>query len=145
MRKILCLVVLASVASASTAIADSAAVVIKSFGLIGTWASYCTANADRTKPGLRIVFGDPPDGAPTFTTVSAADAVTTTVRSMVLEAAGIGPGQVRLQLRIIGGDRDGGPLPDPTTNTFEQVIEKVDGSGIRLVGVDPRFIQKCPE
>jgi hypothetical protein len=144
-RKILCLGVLAILTGSASARADSAATVIEGFGLIGTWASYCTVGADRSKPGLRIVFAAPSSDSPTYTTVSSDGAVTTTVRSMVLEAAPVGPGQVRLRLRIVGGDRDGGPLPSPATDTFEQVIEKVEGSGIRLVGADPRFIQKCPE
>ena len=144
-RKILCHVTLASIACSSSAIADSAATVIESFGLIGTWASYCTPGAASKKSGLRIVFAEPPGDAPMYTTVSADAAVTTTVRSAVLEAAPVGPAQVRLRLRIIGGDRGGGPLPDTMTNTFEQVIEKVEGSGIRLVGIDERFIQKCPD
>ena len=71
--------------------------------------------------------------------------VSTTVRSTVLEALPEGVGRLRLRVRIIGGDRGGGPLPSPTTNTFEQVIEKVEGQGIRLAGLDPRFIQKCPD
>jgi hypothetical protein len=145
MGKILCLVVLAGLASSAAARTASAAAAIESLGLIGTWASYCTAGADRSKPGLRVVFAQPSGDPPIYTIVSAEGGVTTTVLSEVLEAASVGPGEVRLRLRIVGGDRDGGPLPSPTTNTFEQVIEKAEGSGIRLVGVDPRFIQKCPE
>ncbi len=144
-RRILCFVALANVVCSAYAAADSAATVIEGFGLIGTWASYCAVEVDRSKPGLRIVFAEPPEGPPTYTTVSAEGRVATTVRSAVLEAAPAGPGQVRLRLRIIDGDRDGGPLPSPTTDTFEQVIEKVEGSGIRLAGVDPRFIPKCPD
>ena len=71
--------------------------------------------------------------------------VSTTVRSTVLEALPEGAWRLRLRVRIIGGDRGGGPSPSPTTNTFEQVIEKVEGQGIRLAGLDPRFIQKCPD
>jgi len=90
------------------------AATVSELGLIGTWASYCTADATAASPA-RVVFAEPPGGAPTYTTVSAAGAVTTTVRSVVLEAAAIGPGQVRLRLRIIGGDRDRRSAPDPTT------------------------------
>ena len=144
MRRFLLLAAMASFAGGSPAAADSAAATIERLGLSGTWASYCTGGADRSKPGLRIVFAAPPDSAPTYTTISSDGRVTTTVRSSVLEAAPVEDGKIRLRLRIIGGDRDGGPLPDTMTNTFEQVIEKT-GEGIRLVGLDPRFIQKCPE
>ncbi len=145
MRKFLLFAAMASFASGSPAAAtDSAATAIEHLGLVGTWASYCTPNTDRTKPGLRIVFAAPADGDPVYTTVSSDGRVTTTARSAVLEASPAGDGRLKLRLRIIGGDRDGGPLPDTMTNTFEQVIEKTD-EGIRLVGIDPRFIQKCPE
>ena len=144
MRKILILAAMASVAGGSPAAADRAAAAIEQLGLIGSWASYCTGGADRSKPGLRIVVAAPPDGVPTYTTLSAEDNITTTIRASVLEAAPAGEGKIRLRLQITGGDRDSGPLPETMTKIFEQVIEKTD-DGIRLVGADPRFIQKCPE
>ena len=144
MRKILLLVLTASVAAAPICAADNPATIVESLGLVGTWATYCTAGADRKAAPLRIVFAVPQGGAASFTTVNADAGVTTTVNSEVLEAAPAGPDQIKLRLRIVGGDRDGGPLPSPTTNTFEQVIEKTD-QGIRLVGAEPRFIQKCPD
>ena len=129
--------------AAGSAAADSAATAIESQGLVGTWATYCTPSTDRGKPGLRIVFAAPPDGPPIYTTVSSDGRATTTVRSEVLEASPVGSSQLKLRLRIVGGDVDGGPLPDTMTSTFEQVLDKTE-EGIRLVGVDPRFIQKCP-
>ena len=90
------------------------------------------------------MFAVSPGGAASFTTVNADAGVTTTINSEVLEAAPTGPDQLKLRLRIVGGDRDGGLLPSPTTNTFEQVIEKTD-QGIRLVGAEPHFIPKCPD
>ena len=143
MRKIFCLAAAATLGWGPVAMADDSAAAIGDFGLLGTWASYCSAGYSPRQPGFRIVFGEPPGAPPTYTTISTDDRVTTTVHSTVLEAAPAGEGQLRLRLRIIGGDRDGGPLPNPTTNTFEQVIEKTD-EGIRLVGMEPRFIQKCP-
>jgi hypothetical protein len=142
-RKILLLVVTANFAAAPICAADNPAATVESRGLVGTWASYCTAGADRKAAPLRIVVAAPPGGAASFTTVNAEDGVATTVNSEVLEAAPAGPGQLKLRLRIVGGDRDG-PLPSPTTNTFEQVIEKTD-QGIRLAGAESRFIQKCPD
>ena len=144
MRKILLLIVTANVAAAPICGADNPAATLESRGLVGTWASYCTAGADRKEAPLRIVFAAPPGGAASFTTVNAEDGVATTVNSEVLEAAPAGPGQLKLRLRIVGGERDGGPLPNPTTNTYEQVIEKTD-QGIRLAGAESRFIQKCPD
>lgn len=143
MRKILCLAVIASLAGSTAAIADTPAQAIEKLGLYGTWATYCTPGL-LGQPGLRIVF-TPPGDAPIFTTVSAEGPITTTVRSTVLDATPAGKDQLKLKLRIIGGDRDGGPLPATMTNTFEQLVEKVEGQGIRLVGGDPRVIQKCPE
>ena len=144
MRKILLLIVTANLAAAPICAADNPAATIESRGLVGTWASYCTAGADRKAAAVRIVVAAPLGGAASFTTVNAEDGVATTVNSEVLDAAPAGPGQLKLRLRIVGGDRDGGPLPSPTTNTFEQVIEKTD-QGIRLAGAEPRFIQKCPD
>ena len=144
MRKILLLIVTANVAAAPICAADNPAATLESRGLVGTWASYCTAGADRKAAPLRIVVAAPPGGAASLTTVNAEDGVATTVNSEVLEAAPAGPDQLKLRLRIVGGERDGGPLPNPTTNTFEQVIEKTD-QGIRLVGAESRFIQKCPD
>ncbi len=144
MRKILLLVVTANFAAAPICAADNPAATIESRGLVGTWASYCTAGADRKAAPLRIVVVAPPGGAASFTTVNAEDGVATTVNSEVLEAAPAGPDQLKLRLRIVGGDRDGGPLSGPTTNTFEQVIEKTD-QGIRLAGAESHFIQKCPD
>ena len=143
MRKILSLAALASLLGSASAVADNPAQAIEKLGLYGTWATYCTPGL-LGQPGLRIVFA-PPGDAPTYTTVSAEGAVTTKVRSTVLEATLVGAGQLKLKLQIIGGDRDGGPLPNTMTNTFEQTIEKVEGRGIRIVGVDQRFIQKCPD
>jgi len=144
MRKILRLAAAASLAWGPVAVAGDSTAAIRDFGLLGTWASYCSPGYNPRQPGFRIVFGEPPGEAPTYTTISAEGGVTTTVHSTVLEAAPAAEGQLRLRLQIIGGDRDGGPLPSPTTNTFEQVIEKT-GEGIRLVGIEPRFIQKCPD
>ena len=138
------LVVTANVAAAPIWAADNPATIVESRGLLGTWASYCTAGAAPKAAGLRIVFAVPPGGAASFTTVNADGGVATTVNSEVLEAAPAGPDQLTLRLRIVGGERDGGPLPSPMTNTFEQVIEKTD-QGIRLVGAESRFIQKCPD
>jgi hypothetical protein len=140
-RKILLLAVMTSVAAGWCAAADNPATVIESLGLIGTWASYCTAG-EGGKPGLRIVFAEPPGGAPTFTTVSSDGSVTTTINSAVLAAEPVGAGQIRLRLRIIGGDVDGGPLPSPTTNTFERTIERV-GDHIRLLGTARQSVRKC--
>ena len=144
MRKILSLTVTATVAAAPIWAADNPAATLESRGLVGTWASYCTAGAGPKAAALRIVFAAPPGEAASFTTVNAEGEVTTTVNSEVLEAAPAGPDQLKLRLRIVGGERDGGPLPSPTPNTFEQVIEKTD-QGIRLAGAESRFIQKCPD
>jgi hypothetical protein len=144
MRKILCLAA-ATLGCGAVAMADDSAAAIRDFGLFGTWASYCSASYSPQQPGFRIVFAEQPGEAPTYTTISMEGSVSTTVRSTVLEALPEDAGRLRLRVRIIGADRGGGPSPSRTTNTFEQVIERVEGQGIRLAGLDPRFIQKCPD
>ena len=108
MRKNLLLIVTANIAAAPICAADNPAATVESRGLVGTWASYCTAGADRKAAALRIIVAAPPGGAASFTTVNAEDGVATTVNSEVLEAAPAGPGQLKLRLRIVGGERDGG-------------------------------------
>src|SRR5690348_3262318 len=97
------LVVTANVTAAPICAADNAATIVESRGLVGTWATYCTAGADRKAAPLRIVFAVMPGGAASFTTVNADAGVTTTVNSEVLEAATAGPDQLKLRLRIVGG------------------------------------------
>src|ERR1051326_9300035 len=87
MRKVLWLLIMANVAAAPIWAADNPATIVESRGLVGTWATYCTAGADRKAAPLRIVLAVPRGGAASFTTVNADAGVTTTVNSEVLEAA----------------------------------------------------------
>ncbi len=96
------------------------------------------------QPGFRIVFAHPPGGAPTYTTISSDHGFKTTVISAITAAVKAGANQVKLMLRITGGDRNGGPLPSPTTNTFEQTIETVGNARIRLAGPAALLLDRCP-
>lgn len=145
MTKILLLIAAAAVATAAHAQQGDVAATLQRFGLLGTWASYCTPGTWKTLPGFRIVVAAPAGAAPTYTTISSDGTVAITVHSVVLAASPTGDGGLKLKLRIAGGDRDGGPLPSPTTNTFEQAIERDQDGGIRIAGVDQHFIRKCPE
>ncbi len=139
-RIILCL---ATVLCAFPAAAASVVVTLESFGLVGVWAIDCTKELTAAQPGFRIIVAEPPGGTPTHTTISVDAGVKTTVRSTVQAAVRLPPGQLRLTLRIFGGDRDGFPLPSPTTNTFEQTFEMPENGRLRMTGTDPIFFQRC--
>jgi hypothetical protein len=142
-RKIWCLAVIVAFALGPTVgTAGSALTMIERFGLSGTWASECAVGVTATRPGFRIIFGQS-GSQPTYTTISADGGVRMTIRSAVMDALPLGGGRLKLELRIIGGDRDGGPLPSPTTNRFEQTIEKVGGDRIILTGAAPQTLQRC--
>jgi hypothetical protein len=143
MRKILCLAVLVAFALGPTVgTADSAGTMIERFGLSGTWASECAVDVIATRPGFRIIFGQS-GSQPTYTTISADGGVRMTIRSAVMDALPLGGSRLKLQLQIIGGERDGGALPSPTTNRFEQTIEKLGADRIRLTGAAPQLLQRC--
>ena len=138
-RIILCLAVLCAFPAA----AESVAVTLDSFGLMGMWTTDCTKELTATQPGFRIVVAEPPGGTLTYTTISVDAGVKTTVRSTVQAAVRLPSGQLRLTLRIFGGDRDGFPLPSPTTNTFEQTFEILGNGRLRMAGADPISFQQC--
>ena len=143
MRKILCPAVLAAFLLGPTAgTADSAATTIERYGLIGTWASDCAVDVAATRPGFRIIFAQS-GGRPTYTTISADGGVRMTIYSAVIGAMPVDGSRLRLLLQIIGGDRDGGKLPSPTTNAFEQTIEKLGDERIRLTGAAPQLLERC--
>jgi hypothetical protein len=66
-----------------------------------------------------------------------------TIYSAVIGALPLDGSRLKLLLQIIGGDRDGGKLPSPTTNAFEQTIEKVGADRIILTGAAPQMLQRC--
>ena len=123
--------------------AAGATAVLDHFGLIGTWASDCAVAVTASRPGFRIIFADPPGSAPTYTTISSDSGVRMTIHSAVIGSVSVDGMRLKLLLRITGGDRDGGPLPSPTTNTFEQTIEMVAGDRIRLLGAAPQLLERC--
>jgi len=142
-RKILWLAVLAAFALGPTVgAADSALTMIERFGLLGTWASDCATDVTATRPGFRIIFGQS-GSQPTHTTISADGDVRMTIRSAVMDALPLGGSRLKLVLQIIGGERDGGALPSPTTNRFEQTIEKLGADRIILTGAAPQMLQRC--
>ena len=143
MRKILCLAILVAFAPGPTVGAAAGDLtMIERFGLIGTWASACAVDVTATRPGFQIIFGQS-GSQPTYTTISADGGVRMTIRSAVMDALPLGGSRLKLVLRIIGGDRDGGPLPSPPTNRFEQTIEKVGGDRIILTGAAPQLLERC--
>ena len=73
MRKIFCLAAAATLGWGPVAMADDSAAAIGDFGLLGTWASYCSAGYSPRQPGFRIVFGERPGAAPTYATISTDD------------------------------------------------------------------------
>ncbi len=139
-RIILCLT---TVLFAFPAAAASVAVTLENFGLVGVWATDCTKELTAAQPGFRIVVAEPPGETPTYTTISVDAGVKTTVRSTVQAAVRLPPGQLRLTLRIFGGDRDGFPLPSPTTNTFQQTFEIPENGGLRMTEANPISFQQC--
>jgi len=124
------------------AAADSVAVTIENFGLIGSWATDCTTELSATRPGFRAIFADPPGGAAVYTTISVDEGVKTTVRSTIQAALLLSPRKLKLTLKIVGGDRDGFPLPSPTTNTFEQIFE-ILGGRLQIGAMTPISLQRC--
>jgi hypothetical protein len=112
---------------------------LRSFGLMGTWASDCSSS----RPPFRLIIAEPPGGGPVYTTINIDDGHKTTVHSLVQSAVLLPPHQLKLRLRIFGGDMDGGPLPSPTTNTFDQTFEKLPGHPLRMVGIQPLSLQPC--
>jgi len=124
------------------AAADSVAVAIGNFGLIGSWATDCTTELTAARPGFRAIFSDPPGGAPVYTTISVDEGVKTAVRSTIQAAVLLSPRKLKLTLKIIGGDRDGFPLPSPTTNTFEQTFEILDNR-LQIGAATPISLQLC--
>jgi hypothetical protein len=123
--------------------AESVAITIEKFGLMGSWANDCAKDMSKMLQGFRIIVAEPPGGGPTYTTLSVDDGVRTTVRSLILTTTLLSPRRLRLRMRIFGGDRDGGPLPSPTTNTFEQTFEKSAGDVMQMAGNTPITLNRC--
>jgi hypothetical protein len=120
--------------------ADGVAVTLEKFGLIGTWADDCTKEVSATQPGFRMILTEPP---PTHRSIASDGTTKTAVTSVVLAATLINPHQIKLRLRIVSGDRNGGPLPSPTTNTFDEVIEIVGNNDIRRIGLGRQSLERC--
>jgi hypothetical protein len=125
--------------------AESVALTIEKFGLMGSWADDCGKGAIRTSQGFRLVVAEPPGDRPIYTTINVDNSVRTTVRSLILTAAPLPPRQLRLTMRIFGGDRDGGPLPSPTTNTFDQTFEKLASNVMQMAGNPPITLNRCSD
>jgi len=143
MRLALCLVVAAILTRPAGAAGVAAA--LEQFGLVGNWADDCSKNQDNARQGFRIIIAEPPAAEPTYTTINIDNGVKTTIRSLVLTAVLLSPRSLRLRMRIVGGDVDGGPLPSPTTNTFEQTFERGAGNAVQMAGKPPVLLQRCRE
>jgi len=120
---------------------DAISMAIANFGLAGNWADNCSNGNARS--GIRLIIAAPPVGPSTYESVSIDDGVKTRIRSVVLSADTLMSVRLKLRMRIVGGNVDGGPLPSPTTNTFEQTFEKLTGSGLRMVGNPPIPLTRC--
>jgi hypothetical protein len=116
---------------------------LEPFGLIGIWADDCSKKPGSLRQGFRLIIAEPLGDGPTYTTINIDDGVKITIRSLVLTAVPLSPRSLRLRMRIVGGDVDGGPLPSPTTNTFEQIFERVAGDAVQMAGKPPLLLQRC--
>lgn len=141
-QTIICLAVLVVPAQCPALGAETVAATLLRLGLIGTWSRDCAKAPTIHEPGFRVIFANSDAGA-TYTTVDSSGGIITTVRSRLLVVLPLGGNRVRLRLRILGGDRDGGPLPSPTTNTFEQTFERITDDQIRLDGSAPELLKRC--
>jgi hypothetical protein len=123
--------------------AAGVAAALETFGLIGNWADDCSKKQTNARQGFRLIIAEPPGDAPTYTTINVDNGVKTTVRSLVLTVVPLSSRSLRLRMRIVGGDVNGGPLPSPTTNTFEQTLERGAGDTMQMAGNPPVLLQKC--
>jgi hypothetical protein len=137
----LCLVVAAIFVSPVSAAGVAAA--LEQFGLVGNWADDCSKTQGNARQGFRIIIAEQPGDGPTYTTINVDNGVKTTVRSLVLTTVPLSSRSLRLRMRIVGGDVDGGPLPSPTTNTFEQTFERGADDTIQMAGNPPVLLQRC--
>jgi hypothetical protein len=119
------------------------AATLENFGLIGNWADDCSKKQANARQGFRVIIAEPPGDAATYTTINVDNGVKTTVRSLVLTAVPLSSRSLRLRMRIVGGDVNGGPLPSPTTNTFEQTFERSTGDTIEMAGNPRVLLQRC--
>ena len=140
-RTALCLVVAAIFIRPASA--AGVATALEQFGLVGDWADDCAKEPGRSRQGFRILISAPLGSEPTYTTVNVDNGVKTTVRSLVLTAMPLPPQSLKLRMRIVGGDVDGGPLPSPTTNTFEQTFARQGGDAMQMAGNPPILLQRC--
>jgi hypothetical protein len=120
------------------ATADDITAMAGRLGLIGIWSSRC-ASPD----AFRMIVDGQPSVPLLHTSISFDGGIRTTVRSVVLGIRPLGPGQASLRLRITGGDRNGGPLPSPTTNTFDQVLETIGSDRLRIANTTPLVLERC--
>ena len=141
MRIALCLVVAAIFVRPADAAGVAAA--LEAFGLIGNWADDCSKKPGDARQGFHIIIAEPPAAEPTYTTINIDNGVKTTIHSVVLTAVPASPQSLRLRMRIVGGDVDGGPLPSPTTNTFEQTFERGAGDTVQMAGNPPVLLRRC--
>jgi hypothetical protein len=140
-RAVVCLV--ATAAFVWPVKADHISTVIEQFGLLGSWADDCAGYLGNLRQGFSLVIAGPPGAAPTYTTVNIDNGVKTTIHSVIVSAIAVSPRRLGLRLRITGGDVDGGPLPSPTTNTFEQTFEKLADDGVEMTGNPPVRLKRC--
>jgi hypothetical protein len=120
---------------------DAISAAIMHFGLMGSWAEDCGDGNGRN--GIRIVVDVPSTGPATYTSLNMDDGAKTTIRSVVLAADPLSPRRLKLRMRIVGGDVDGGPLPSPTTSTFEQTFGKLADGGLQMAGNSPIPLKRC--
>jgi hypothetical protein len=142
-RIALCLVVAAILARPADAAGVARA--LEQFGMIGDWADDCATEQGNARQGFRIIVAEPPAADATYTTINIDNGVRTTVHSLVLTAVPLSLRSLRLRMRIVGGDVDGGPLPSPTTNTFEQTFKQGAGDTMQMADNPPVLLQRCRE
>lgn len=120
---------------------DAVSTAIAAFGLTGNWADQCEDGSARQS--FRLVVETPSAGPAAYKSVNIDNGVKTTIRSVVVAADPMPPKKLKLRMRIVGGDVDGGPLPSPTTSTFEQTFEKSADGGLTMLGNPPIPLKRC--
>ena len=125
--------------------ADTPLEAIRKFGMIGKWATDC-ADITASKSGFMRLTVAAEGAEASYTTLTNDDAGSkTTIRSVVRAAERIPPNRLKLTLRIVGGDRDGGGLPDMVTNTMEDTFEILADGRLQMDNGKLVTFRRCPD
>jgi hypothetical protein len=141
MGSVACLIVLAIWIPAARA--DAVLETIRDFGMIGTWATDC-ADAAASRPGLMRLTVAAAGAEASYTTLSNDGGSKMTIRSVMRAAQRLLPNRLKLTLRIVGGDRDGGGMPNMVTNAMEHTFEFLADGRLQMDNREPVIFRRCP-